>query len=200
LVIPLVVVRRLARSSDAPAGAASSTEDVAAVYAAHAPFVWATLQRMGVAPADLEDVLHEVFVVVHTRLHTFDGSSKMTTWLYGISLRVARAYRRRPTQRREHVDVDAVDMAGTGETPESDAAQAQAKKRLDAVLAELDPDKRAVFVMFEIDELPCDEIADCLGVPVGTVYSRLHAARRAFQEAIVRLQAREARMARGRLR
>ena len=57
---------------------------VTAVYEAHADFVWASLQRLGVRAPDLDDVLQEVFVVVHQRLHTFDGSAAMTTWLYEI--------------------------------------------------------------------------------------------------------------------
>jgi RNA polymerase sigma-70 factor (ECF subfamily) len=184
--------------SDAPP--AAPAVDVAAVYAAHAPFVWATLQRMGIPPADLEDVVHEVFLVVQRRVHTFDGSAKMTTWLYGIALRVARAYCRRAVNRKEHVDVDAVDVPASDASPEGDAARAQAKRRLDFVLGQLDPDKRAVLVMFEVDEMPCEEIAETLGVPVGTVYSRLHAARKSFQEAVARLQVQEARMARGGVR
>ena len=74
---------------------------VTRVYEGHARFVWASLQRLGVRDADLEDVLQEVFVVVHQRLHTFDGTSKMTTCLFGICLRVASASRRRSFRQNE---------------------------------------------------------------------------------------------------
>jgi RNA polymerase sigma-70 factor (ECF subfamily) len=70
----------------------------------------------------------------------------------------------------------------------------QARIELDALLDELDLDKRAVLVMYEIDRLECKEIAEVLGVPVGTVHSRLDAARNAFQKALAR---RDARLARG---
>jgi RNA polymerase sigma-70 factor (ECF subfamily) len=171
--------------------------DAAGLYAAHADFVWASLQRLGVRDADLEDVLQEVFVVVHQRLHTFDGSSKATTWIFGICMRVASAYRRRGFRRRETCVADPPEPApevdaNAGASPEEDLAKAQSRRRLEELLDELDLDKRAVFVMFEIDELSCEEIAHLLGVPVGTVYSRLHAARKAFQRALVRMQARDA--------
>jgi RNA polymerase sigma-70 factor (ECF subfamily) len=81
---------------------------------------------------------------------------------------------------------------GPSATPEQELADNQSRQRLEALLDELDLDRRAVFVMFEIDGMPCEEIAQLLGVPVGTVYSRLHAARKEFQRALVRMQARDA--------
>ena len=173
---------------------AALTSDVAALYEVHGRFVWSTLQRLGVRDADLEDVLQEVFVVVHQRVHTFDGSSKVTTWLFGIAMRVASSYRRRGYRRRETAVAEppeptsAPDMA----SPEDDLVQAESRRRLALILDDMDLEKRAVFVMFEIDEMPCEEIASILGVPVGTVYSRLYNARKAFQKALVRMQAREA--------
>lgn len=163
------------------------------VYATHAPFVWASLQRLGVRTPDLDDVLQEVFVVVHRRLTSFDGTAKMTTWLFGICMRVASAYRRRGYRRRETCTEDPIDHAASAAgTPEEDLQTAQARRRLEALLDELDLDKRAVFVMFEIDEMSCDEIADVQGIPVCTVYSRLSAARKEFQKAIARMHARDA--------
>jgi RNA polymerase sigma-70 factor, ECF subfamily len=177
--------------------AADSTRpvvEVSRVYEAHAPFVWASLQRMGVRDADLDDVLQEVFVVVHQKSATFDGSSKMTTWLFGICLRVASAYRRRGFRRNETcVAEPGAEAPAVSASPEEAMANAQSRRRLDLLLDELDVDKRAVFVMFEIDEMPCDEIAQIVGVPVGTVYSRLHAARKDFQRALARMHARDAR-------
>lgn len=169
--------------------------DAAAIYENHGRFVWASLQRLGVRDPDLEDVLQEVFVVVHQRLHTFDGSSKITTWLFGVCLRVASGYRRRGYRRLELAVAEppepTLERAVTA-TPEEDLAAQQSRKRLELLLDDMDLEKRAVFVMFEIDEMPCEDIASLLGVPVGTVYSRLHSARKQFQRALLRLQAREA--------
>lgn len=173
---------------------ARPTLELTGVYAAHADYVWCALQRLGVRPADLDDVLQEVFVIVHQRLHTFDHSSKLTTWLYGICLRAASDYRRRAWRRREQVgDAPLEERPGsTDSTPEDDAVDRQGRAKLERVLDELDVDKRAVFVMFEVEELSCDEIAALIGVPVGTVYSRLHAARKQFEKALARDKARDA--------
>jgi RNA polymerase sigma-70 factor, ECF subfamily len=167
--------------------------DVALLYEENAAFVWASLQRLGVRAPDLEDVLQEVFVVVQKRIATFDGSSKITTWLFGICMRVASSYRRRGFRRNETCFADPPESTDQkSQSPEEDLATRESRRRLDGLLDELELDKRAVFVMFEIDELSCDEIADLLEVPVGTVYSRLHAARKDFQKALARMHARDA--------
>ena len=172
--------------------------DVTAIHAAHADFVWATLQRFGVRDADLEDMLQEVFIVVHRRLDSFDGVSRITTWLYGICMRVAAAHRRKAHVRRERAveEVPEENMDRTGqESPEEAAMRKQGRERLEEILDSMDLERRAVFVMFEVEELSCDEIAALSGVPVGTVYSRLHKARKEFESALSRIKARDGRKA-----
>jgi RNA polymerase sigma-70 factor, ECF subfamily len=158
--------------------------DVTAIHAAHADFVWSALQRFGVRDADLEDALQEVFVVVHRRLDSYDGVSKVTTWLYGIAMRVAAAFRRRAHVRREQAVDEVPEPDDETFTPEELASRKQARATLDAILDAMDLDRRAVFVMFEIEEMSCEEIATVVGVPVGTVYSRLHKARKEFATAV----------------
>jgi RNA polymerase sigma-70 factor, ECF subfamily len=167
--------------------------DVLTVHETQADFVWRSLQRLGIRQVDLEDVFQDVFVVVHRRLHTFDASSALTTWLFGICLRVAAAHRRRAWFRRE---VPTADVAGTheapaGERPDEALSRSRAQVALHRVLDAMDLDKRAVFVMFELDELSSEEIAAILGVPVGTVWSRLHAARKQFEKILARQKARQ---------
>jgi len=135
-------------------------------------------------------VLQEVFVVVHRRLGSFDGSSRMTTWLFGICIRLAAAYRRRAFRRREHTMAEVPDQAAPDDdSPENAASARQAREWLRAALDLMDLEKRAIFVMFEIDEVPCESIAEMLSIPLGTVYSRLHTARKAFAEALERVKA-----------
>ena len=167
--------------------------DVESIHESHADFVWCSLQRLGVRPADLEDALQEVFVVVHRKLGSFDGSSRLSTWLFGISMRVASAYRRKAYRRRERTVTDMEAAAGVspGESPEEALAEQQARARLASVLDELEPERRAIFVMFEIENIACPEIAEQLGLPIGTVYSRLGAARADFSKAALRLRRRE---------
>jgi RNA polymerase sigma-70 factor (ECF subfamily) len=166
-------------------------ETVEQVYHDHAEFVWACLQRFGIRDRDLDDALQEVFVVVHQRLASFRGEARMTTWLYSICLRVAQAHRRRGYVRRElSVDRFTDDTLHDLATPEDELALRQRRHVLGAILDELDLEKRALLVMFEIDELPCEDIAALLAVPLGTVYSRLHGARKAFEKAVARYRAR----------
>ena len=165
------------------------------VHRDHARFVWLALQRLGIWPRDVEDVFQEVFLVVHRRLQTYDGSSQMRSWLHGICVHVASDYRRRAHRRRETLTDDASGSAGNAPdmSPDEQMALGQARQELRRILDSMDLEKRAVFVMFEIDGLACGEIAECLGVPVGTVYSRIHAARQEFSRAVKRLRAVSAR-------
>lgn len=164
--------------------------DAAELYAEHADFVWRSLQRLGVKDPDLEDVLQEVFIVVHQQLASFEGRSKPTTWLFGISMRVASNHRRRAHRRREQPTLGAGEELAAEGDPETDTLALHARRQIDAALDCLELDKRAAFVMFEIDGLSCPEIADVMGVPVGTIYSRLYAARADLQKALTRLAAR----------
>ena len=171
----------------------STTLDVTAVHAAHADYVWTTLARMGVAPSDLPDMLQEVFVVVHRKAHTYDGTSKIRTWLYGISLGVARNYRRKAHRRRElpAPELDEREDLDRRGNPEAEVSRDQARRELSRLLDALDPNRRAVFVMFELEEMSCDQIACTLDIPVGTVYSRLHKARAELKIAISRRNEKE---------
>lgn len=167
--------------------------DVASIHDDHAEFVWVSLQRLGVPTYDAEDLLQEVFIVVHQRLHSFDHSSRITTWLFGICLRVVSAYRRRAHRRREQSVAQVPEERTLDEaSPEQAAVNRQAGERLRAALDLMDLGKRAIFVMFEIDGLSCDDIAEMLSVPIGTVYSRLHSARSDFDRALLRMRAMEA--------
>lgn len=172
--------------------------DFASVYAAHLDFVFGTLQRLGVRESDLEDLLQKVFLDIHQRLRTFDPTKPIEGWIYGICKNEYLNYRRVAHRRHEVAAEESIEPSADGLSwqPEEIVTQRQAQQTLDALLDMLDADKRVVFMMFEVDELSCEEIAQSLGIPVGTVYSRLNAARKAFQKAVERHQAIEARRSR----
>jgi RNA polymerase sigma-70 factor, ECF subfamily len=167
--------------------------DVAEVYAQNAQFLWKSLYRMGVAEADLPDALQEVLLVVHRRLDSFDGSCQLGTWLFSICLRVAATARRTRRRRREEPMDSSTPTDRLVETnnPEQLALARDARRRLDLALDSLGPEKRAVLVMFELEGISCTEIAALLGVPKGTVFSRLANARQAFLHTLQRIEARE---------
>jgi len=164
--------------------------DVGTVFRENMPFVFRALRRLGVAEADVDDVCQEVFVVVMRKLGEFEGRSQLRTWIYGICVRTASDYRKRAPRRREVLRDDPWKSPSGGEQPGAiatysplDAATAsQARDILDRILARLDDDKRAVFVLYEIEELPMNEVAEALECPLQTAYSRLHAARKRVEE------------------
>jgi RNA polymerase sigma-70 factor (ECF subfamily) len=169
--------------------------DVAAIYAQNAQFLWKSLSRAGVPDGDLPDALQEVLLVVHRRRDSFNGSSRLTTWLFGICLRVASTTRRRNRRRREQTMDPKLDVPALIEpnNPEDLALARDAKRRLAQALDRLDAEKRAVLVMFELEGLSCAEIAELVGVPKGTIFSRLASARQTFLLALQRLDNQEQR-------
>lgn len=179
----------ISRSAE-PAKEDESPLDVKAVHERHGQFVWQTLHRMGVRPPHVEDVYQEVFLVVHRRLHTFTGRCALTTWLYEICFRVAAGYRRKAYFRREELIPDWSKMdwpSSPASSPERQLQTARQAKQLEQILDALPLEYRVVFVMFEIEGMTSEQIADSVGAPLGTVYSRLYRARRRFARALARL-------------
>lgn len=162
-----------------------------AIYEAHWTFVWRALRALGVREADLEDEAHEVFLVVHRRLSEFEGRSQVTTWLWGISSRVASDWRRRAHVRREQVTDAPPERATAREAaPDADLQRARARTTLEWILETMAPEQRAVFVLFELDGMPAEEIAALVQTPVNTVYSRLRLARKRFERSLAMVHAR----------
>lgn len=162
--------------------------DAARLFRDHAQFVANFVVRLGVRREEVDDIVQEVFLVAHRRGGFVPGAARPTTWLAEIALRVTSAARRRQRRSREDPDVETVSFApsragGPGEQAEA----AEALRRVQQALDTLDDGKRAVFVMFELEGESCEAIAAVLEIPVGTVYSRLHKARKLFQEAHNRL-------------
>jgi RNA polymerase sigma-70 factor (ECF subfamily) len=154
------------------------------LYRAHVSFVAGFLTRMGAMAGDLDDLTQEVFLVAHRRGGYVEGPARPTTWLADIAVRVLSTHRR--TQRRKHAapSTDAVEASTSdAAAPDEQLATRRALERVQACLDGLDDDHRAVFVLFELEGEPCASIATALGIPTGTVYSRLHHARRRFLEA-----------------
>jgi RNA polymerase sigma-70 factor (ECF subfamily) len=163
------------------------------VYNEYFPFVWRSVEGLGVPASALDDVVQEVFLVVYQRLPSFEARSSLRTWVYGVVLHTARRHRR--TSQRKRLD-QVEDLATAGETleaagpgPHESIEQAEAIEQLDALLDQLDEEKREVFVLAEIEQLSAPEIAEIVGANVNTIYARIRAARRAFDLALARLRA-----------
>ena len=171
--------------------------DFEAVVAEHGPYLWRVLRRLGVRAADIEDVWQETFIVVHRKLDGFEGRSSVRTWLSAIAVRVASDYRNRAHRRREQA-TDELPESGDlhGNSQHDELVDRQRRELLDKLIAELKPEQRDVIVLYEFAELPMNEVAEALGCPLQTAYSRLHAARKALEAAARRESARQVHPAR----
>jgi RNA polymerase sigma-70 factor, ECF subfamily len=149
--------------------------DVASVFKAHHAFVWRVLRHLGVAAADQEDVLQEVFVVVHRRLADYREQDKMRAWLYAICTRVVRDQRRRIARRHEELR-EPPDLSHQP-SQASEVADRQALSLAQRMLASLPEKQRAVFMLYEIEQLSMPEIALAVECPLPTAYARLRKAR-----------------------
>lgn len=173
----------------------SDATDFEETYRRHVGFVWRTLRAMGVPPDALEDATHEVFVVVHRRWADWDRRSRMTTWLYGISRGIARNVlrgRRRADQKLQAVRHAPASDSGSFVDPGRRVDRAEAADLLASFLAELDVDKRRVFVLCEVEGMSAADAARCLRENPNTIATRLRRARKQFDAFVEELNARSA--------
>jgi RNA polymerase sigma-70 factor, ECF subfamily len=175
--------------SDAARTAAGPSATAGDLFRTHGPYVWRALRYLGAPSAEIADLVQEVFVVVHRKIDTFEGRAELRTWIYGICLRVIAAHRRRARVQREDVVAEVPDVGAEAEQDES-VERGQNRALLRAALERLSPERRAVFVLYEIEELAMREVAEAVGCPLQTAYSRLYAARqdveREFQDLLSR--------------
>jgi RNA polymerase sigma-70 factor (ECF subfamily) len=183
-----VQVRQAETLEARPDAPAVSQLDFDEIFETCSGFVWCVLAKLGVPSADVPDVCQEVFVVVHRRLGDFDGRTSIRSWIYGICVRTASHFRRRKRSRKEN-SVYPVPETPVAARQDEELHHRRAKKFLDAVLDELGEDKRAVFVLYELEELTMSEVAEALGCPLQTAYSRLYTARTAVTNAFRRFGA-----------
>jgi len=166
-------------------------EEKVALIRAHLVPVWGFLRRLGLSPEDAEDAAQEVFLTVIKKLAAiFDGQEKR--FLFGVAVRVA-SHRRRALKshgsRLVELEVESVE---SGAIPSDELMERkQALVLLDRALASLDEELRAVFILYELEEMTMQEIANVTETPLGTVSTRLRRAREQFQKATRRLQARQ---------
>lgn len=166
-------------AASAEARAVGAPEDLESVYRAHAAAVARWTARLAGPRADVEDLVHEVFLVVERRLPEFRGDARVTTWLYRITAHVVRAHRRKARVRRWLLGQRAAaePPAPPAETP---AERLEARERVERLYRALDRlgDKyRTVLILHELEGLSGPEIAELTGVKPSTVWVRLHRAR-----------------------
>jgi RNA polymerase sigma-70 factor (ECF subfamily) len=165
-----------------------ATRSTSDLYRERAPFVARQLTRLGVPRAELDDAVQEVFVVVFRRGGFAAGPASETTYLTEIAVRIAANVRRRRRRKPTVSDDAAVAALPThAGDPLVTAEVRESFERVASALEQLKPDARLMFLLIEIEGASAEEVARALGVPIGTVYARAHAARRAFRAAYDRV-------------
>jgi RNA polymerase sigma-70 factor (ECF subfamily) len=147
-------------------------------------YLCATLRRFRVPSSDIEDLVHEVFMVMYRRWDTYESSYPLRPWLFGIAFRVAAAHRRRAWR---EIPGPWPELEDPSPGPEQTLATQQARGIVLAALDRLPLPRRAVFVMHYIDHMAVHDIASALSIPRFTAYSRLRKARQEFEAAVKRM-------------
>jgi RNA polymerase sigma-70 factor (ECF subfamily) len=162
-----------------------------AVYDDYFDFVWTCTRRLGVPADAVDDVVQDVFVVVHGRLKTVERPASLRSWLYGVVRRTVSNYHRGQSVRSAHVSPEPFDDNTNmmKPSPLDLAVLSEELRLLWRLLAELDPIKCEVFILAELEEMTAPEIAEAFQIPLNTAYSRLRAARQEFDAAFARYTA-----------
>jgi RNA polymerase sigma-70 factor, ECF subfamily len=196
-------VRASARAMDFPlAGAEDGTSnevgDFSRLYDEYVDFLWRSARSLGVTEDAADDVVQQVFVVVHRKLSEFEGRASIKSWLFAVLLRVVHDHRRSLRRKSPHltgepVDPDALPAATGVSDPYEAFSRAEASVLIHQLLDGLDEERRVVFVMAELEQMTPAEIAEALEVDAKVVYARLRAARADFEEGAARLRNRSSR-------
>lgn len=191
----------LPTSSDGPATKAEPvTQGVLtfdSLYDQQLDFVWRSARRLGVDHASVDDVVQQVFLVVHRRLAEYERRSSIKSWLFTILLFAVREHKRTLRRKSPHRDGAATDPDTLIDTraasnPELALERAEASRTIEELLETLDEDKRVVFVMAELEQMTALEISEATGLEPKAVYSRLRAARTDFERAASQLRRKNA--------
>jgi RNA polymerase sigma-70 factor (ECF subfamily) len=158
------------------------------VYRQYFDFVWSSARRFGVQAEAMDDLVQEVFIVIHSKLEALEKPEALRSWIYGVVRRVASNHRRAlQTQTAAGILVGSYAETESKEPTPFEHLKTNADLEfLASLLAELDEAKREVFALVELDELTVPEAAEVLEIPLNTAYSRLRAARLAFEAALAR--------------
>lgn len=147
-------------------------------------YIYRTLRRLGTAPSEVEDLAQDVFLALRRSWLQYDPSRPLRPYLFGIAFRIASAHQRKS---RREVAFGIVDVDDAGPSQDDVLQSKQARALVLAALERIPLPRRAVLVMRDIDDIPVDEVASALAIPLFTAYSRLRKARRELEAAVRRI-------------
>lgn len=156
----------------------------------HYDFIWRLLARLNVAAPEVDDAAQQVFMVLVSREELVIKPGSERAFLYGVALRVAKEFRRKAQNALNHISPDPDVLVDRAPDLEAVAERSQARRQLDRILEQMPENLKEAFILFELEDMSVPQIAELVGIPTGTVASRLRRARALFQKAVVELQAR----------
>jgi len=153
-------------------------------FAREVDYLYGTLQRLGARPADIDDLLQDIFVVLYRHWPTLDLTRPLRPWLFGVAFRVVRAHRRRRARETSYADLDPEDA---GPSPERWFQGQESLETLKAALERVPAVRRSVIIKHDIEGLEVIDIARELSMTKFGVYARLHKGRKELASAVRRL-------------
>lgn len=172
-------------------GSASAIPPFKDIYTNYFNFVWSSAGHLGAPKDAIDDLVQDVFLVIHARLHTLQRPDALRSWIYGIVRRTISDYRRAKRTRETLGATLGAEPKPSNPSPLDITEMNSDLAILRGILASLDDQKREVFVMVEVLEMSVPEVAQAIEIPLNTAYSRLRNAREAFNEALALLEGRE---------
>jgi len=166
-----------------------------ALYAQYFDFVWASARRLGVDAHAMDDVVQEVFIAIHGRMHTLKQPESLRSWIYSVVRRKVSNHHRALRVRggTGRLGATEAELESPQPTPFEVSQKLADLELLSKLLAEVDEPKREVLALVELEEMSVPEVAEALEIPLNTAYSRLRAGRLAFEAALARHEARSER-------
>jgi RNA polymerase sigma-70 factor (ECF subfamily) len=177
-----------AATAAAPSAGVDASERVRVLVEAHYDFVWRTLRYLGLADADAEDAAQQVMCVLAGRLDEIEPGAERA-FLFSTARNVIRTFRRTAARRPEAPSDEMDALEATAPATDDLLDERRAHEVLQSVLHAMSVELRLVFVLYEIEELTVPAIAGMIGIPSGTVASRLRRAREEFQAIVQRMKA-----------
>lgn len=165
---------------------ANSALTFEAVYAEHFDFVWRAARGLGMSAGTVDDVVQEVFLIVHRKLSSLESASALRSWLFGITRRVCKDHRRSLARRGPHVELDQQREVDPNRDPQAHLLGRQALKLVEGYVDNLDEENRALFFLTLLEGLPIAEAAKALNLNANTTYSRMRMLRQELQELLNR--------------
>jgi RNA polymerase sigma-70 factor, ECF subfamily len=175
-----------ARQEQPHAGGPLGTLRFEDVYAAHFDFVWRAARGLGMGNGSVDDVVQEVFLIVHRKLGTLETPGALRSWLFGITRRVCKDHRRSVARRGPHVELDQQREIDPGRDPQAHLVGRQELLIVERYVDGLDEEYRALFFLTLLEGLPIADAAKALNLNANTTYSRVRILRQELQGLLTR--------------